>query len=92
MDALLRPEQVADRLGVTTKIASQLMAGMRRINVGTSAANPRWVVRESALEAWLKSREEAPTGPVAVEPRRRKPRAINTAGLLDEQGHIMRRR
>lgn len=89
---LIRADQVAEIVGVSPRVAVDLMRQMPRINIGRSLTNPRWAVYESDVHAWVASRQtlaEMPGQPMR-QPRKRS-KAMQ-AGLLDETGHIPRRR
>ncbi len=90
---LLRAEQVAEIIGVSSRTAADLIKQMPRINIGRSLRNPRWVVTEDDLNAFLAARTAPPELPSPPRPRRRRASpAIYAAGLLDENGHIPRRK
>jgi len=88
---LLRADDVAEILGVSRRTAMELMRQMPNINIGTSMRRPRLAVRREDLDRWIASRTSPPDGP-AVKQQRRKPVRSLAPGLLDEFGHIPRRR
>ena len=90
---LIRAEQVAELIGVSPQIANTLMKQMPRINIGTSLQRPRWAVYEADVQAWLNSRQLPAETP--NQPKRRTKRTASITmlnGLLDEHGHIPRRK
>jgi len=90
---LLRAEQVAEIIGVSPRTAADLMQLMPHINIGRSLRKPRWAVTEDDLNAFLASRTAPPELPGPPRPRRRKASPIaHSPYLLDENGHIPRRK
>lgn len=90
---LLRAEQVAQICCVSPRVAADLMQQMPHINIGRSQQRPRWAVYEDDLYAFLDSRKARPES--EPQPRKRRKRAnnvVNMSGMLDEHGHILRRK
>lgn len=92
--ALIRADKVAAIIGVSTKKAAELMRQMPRVNIGLTLTNPRWAVYEGDVQDWLQSRQmPADTGATPDSPRRKRRTATpRISELLDEQGHIRRRK
>lgn len=91
--ALIRAEQVAAIVGVSQRQAAKLMEQMPRINIGLNHSNPRWVVYEGDLQAWLHSRQIP--AEIPGEPKRTRKKASNVTRLntlLDATGHIPSRK
>ncbi len=88
---LLRADDVAEILGVSRRTAMELMKQMPSVNIGTSLRRPRLAVRREDLDHWIASRTTPPDGPAVRQPRRKPARPL-PPGLLDEFGHIPRRR
>lgn len=91
MKKLMNADQIAEALGVSRRVAVDLMQEMPRVNVGRNPNNPRWAVSDADFDAWLAKRTEIP---ITAAPRMRRIKASTIAlpGLLDSNGHIARRR
>lgn len=90
--ALLRADGVAALVGVSPRTAADLMQQMPRVNVGRSMSNPRWAVYEADVKAWLDSRQIPAETPGKPRQARRRANITTMPGLLDEHGHIPRRK
>lgn len=53
LQKLLRAEDVAGIMGVSLRVAKDLMQEMPRVNIGRSTDHPRWAVEETTLHAFL---------------------------------------
>lgn len=98
-ERLLYPADVAEILGVTKRVASDLMRTMRCINVSRNPAGPkpRWAVTASEIDRWQQARTAIPDQRVDIPPagtRRahKPPRTALDLELFEPDGRIKRRR
>ena len=88
---LIRAEQVAAIIGVSPRVAADLMRQMPRVNISRSLQGTRWAVYEADVHAWLASRQ-APAETPGQPKRRRTAKITRMSDMLDERGHIPRRK
>lgn len=89
---LIRADQVAEIVGVSPRLAAELMKQMPRINIGLSLSKPRWAVHEGDVHTWLQSRQTPAEVPGEKRKTARRRSIVRMDGLLDEHGHIPRRK
>ena len=54
MERLFHLKEIVEIYGLTTYEAKTLMARVPKINVGRGSERPRWVVRQSEIDAYLR--------------------------------------
>lgn len=91
-ELLLRPKDVASRLGVSVELASLKMREMNRIPISKNPNGPkaRYAVTESELERWLKVSTVAPQT-ASMPPQKRKAKTFYDPKYFTPDGKIKRR-
>lgn len=86
---LLKPKDVAARLGVSVGIASVKMMEMNRIPISKHPDGPkaRYAVTESELERWLREHAVPPQMAVTAP---KKSKMVYDPRFFDENGRIRR--
>lgn len=89
---LLTAADVAEILGISTKMGRYLMMEMPCINIGRGRKQPRLVVYESDFWKWMDNRRTCAADVPADRKARPRRSSISYDGLLDANGHIPMRK